>query len=86
MSRGVDMRVAFRARGYSMKNYAVSRGLDYDLLRQVVTGVRIGSRRGKARECVIELFCDGILALEHPTYMSVREECESGDIARLIHG
>lgn len=67
----IDMREAMVAKGYSMKNYAVSRGLDYDLLRQVVTGVRIGRRRGKSRECVRALYLDGVLPSTHPAYESV---------------
>lgn len=55
-------------RGYSMKNYALSRELDYDTLKKVIYGKYDGKRKGQARECVEALYRDGLLPPHHPMH------------------
>jgi hypothetical protein len=62
-----------REQGFSAKNYAYSRKLDYDTFKQVAAGVYAGRRRGKARECIEALYRDGLLPPHHPMYTKLCE-------------
>ncbi len=72
----MDMREFLIEKGFSIKHYAMSRGLDYHTFVKVVMGVYDGKRRGKARDCVAQLKRDGILPRAHPMYDKLPEELE----------
>ncbi|MDD3467901.1 MAG: hypothetical protein PHE67_12195 [Campylobacterales bacterium] len=62
-----------KQKGYSVINYASSRGLDHDIFRQVIIGALVGRRKGKARDCIQALYKDGLLPLTHPMYETLVE-------------
>ncbi len=64
----MNIQELLKEQGYSIKNYAYSRSLDYDTLKKVIYGVYDGKRKGQARKCVEALYRDGLLPPHHPMH------------------
>ncbi len=75
-----------REKGYSLVGYARSRKLSNIALRDVISGINNGRKVGKARDCVVALYGDGLLPETHIMYewLSTHEGDKNKDISKSV--